>query len=44
MNQDTRLYLVAKMYYIDQMKQNEIADVLQIQSMAVSRLLRRAEQ
>ena len=44
MNQDTRLYLVAKMYYIDQMKQNEIADALQIQSMAVSRLLRRAEQ
>lgn len=44
MEQDSRLYLVAKMYYIDQMKQNEIADALQIQTMTVSRLLRKAEQ
>ena len=41
--QDFRLYLVAKMYYIDGMQQNEIARFFGITPMMLSRLLERAK-
>jgi len=40
---DFRLYQVAKMYFIEKMKQNTIAQVLGISNIQVSRLIKRAE-
>lgn len=39
-----RLYHIAKMYYIDGLKQTEIAKMLHISPMGVSRMLKRAEE
>lgn len=44
MEKDFRLYLVAKMYYVDHMRQNDIAAFLGMSNMMVSRLLKRAEE
>jgi|GEM_PF-2397773 len=44
MNHDHLLAMVAKMYYIDKVKQNEIARRLNITPMMVSRYLKEAEQ
>lgn len=41
---DYRTYHVAKLYYIDGYKQNEIAEMLHISTMLVSRLLKKAEE
>ena len=43
MNNDTFLALVAKKYYIDKIKQNEIARFFNVSTMMVSRLLKEAE-
>ena len=43
MNNDTFLALVAKKYYIDKIKQNEIARFFKVSTMMVSRLLKEAE-
>ncbi len=43
MSEDFRLYHVAKLYYIDHVKQTEIAEMLGISNMLVSRILKRAE-
>lgn len=44
MTEEFRIYHVAKLYYIDHMKQNDIAEMLSISPMLVSRTLKRAEQ
>lgn len=44
MSQDLLLALVAKMYYVDKIKQREIAERLHITPMAVSRALKSADQ
>jgi deoxyribonucleoside regulator len=44
MNEDFRLFHVAKLYYIDHVKQTEIAEMLGISKMLVSRILKRAEE
>ena len=44
MEKDFRLYLVAKMYYVEHMRQNDIAKAMGISNMMVSRLLKRAEE
>lgn len=44
MTEEFRIYHVAKLYYIDHMKQNDIAEMLSISPMLVSRILKRAEQ
>ena len=43
METDFRLYQVAKLYYLERMKQNSIAELLGISNIQVSRLLKRAE-
>jgi DNA-binding transcriptional regulator LsrR (DeoR family) len=43
MNSESQLALIAKMYYIDKVKQNEIARHFSISSMMVSRMLKEAE-
>jgi len=40
---ELRIYLIAKMYYIDHMKQSEIGKELNISTMMVSRYLKKAE-
>ncbi len=40
---DFRTYYIAKLYYIDRMKQNDIAEMLNISNMLVSRALKKAE-
>lgn len=42
METDFKLYHIAKLYYIDKMKQSEIADIYDISTMLVSRLLKKA--
>lgn len=44
MSQDFLLALVAKMYYVDKVKQREIAERLHLTPMAVSRALKEADQ
>lgn len=44
MEKDFRLYLVAKMHYVEHMRQNDIAKAMGISNMMVSRLLKRAEE
>lgn len=43
MDKEYRLYHIAKLYYVDQMHQNEIADLLGLSKMMVSRLLKKAK-
>ena len=43
MSDDFRVYHVAKLYYIDHLKQTDIAEMLGISNMLVSRILKRAE-
>lgn len=40
---DYRTYHIAKLYYVDGYKQNEIAEMLHISTMLVSRILKKAE-
>lgn len=44
MDDQFRLYHIAKLYYVENMKQAEIADMMHMSVMAVSRLLRAAEE
>lgn len=44
MDTEYRMYHVAKLHYIDGLKQNEIAKMLNLSTMLVSRLLKKAEQ
>jgi DNA-binding transcriptional regulator LsrR (DeoR family) len=43
MNGENQMALIAKMYYVDKVKQNEIAKFFNISSMMVSRILKEAE-
>lgn len=43
MSDDFRTYHIAKLYYVDGYKQNEIAAMLHISTMLVSRILKKAE-
>jgi DNA-binding transcriptional regulator LsrR (DeoR family) len=43
MNNETQTALIAKMYYLDKIKQNEIAKFFNMSSMMVSRILKDAE-
>jgi DNA-binding transcriptional regulator LsrR (DeoR family) len=43
MNTESQMALIAKMYYLDKIKQNEIAKFFNISSMMVSRILKEAE-
>lgn len=42
-SQDMRVYIIAKKYYVEHMKQSEIAKDLQTSTMYISRMLKRAE-
>ena len=44
MEKDFRLYLIAKMHYVDHMKQNDIAQTMGMSNMMVSRMIKRAEE
>ena len=43
MQNDNLLYMIARLYYIDKVKQNEIAKRFNLTSMSVSRYLKEAE-
>ena len=43
MSDDYRTYHIAKLYYVDGYKQSEIADMMHISTMMVSRVLKKAE-
>lgn len=43
MEKDFLLYLIAKMYYVDHIRQNDIAKAMGMSNMTVSRMLKRAE-
>lgn len=44
MKKDFRIYLIAKMHYVDHMKQNDIAQAMGISNMMVSRMIKQAEE
>lgn len=44
MDSDFRLYHIAKLYYIDKMRQSEIAEIYGTSTMLISRLLKKAEE